>query len=41
MTIQELINYIPFEILKRGQNYFENGNILKLNKGMVPFKESD
>lgn len=33
MTIQELINYIPFEILKRGQNYFENGNILQLNKG--------
>lgn len=33
MTIQELINYIPFEILKRGQNYFQNGNILQLNKG--------
>jgi len=33
MTIQELINHIPFEILQRGQNYFDNGNILQLNKG--------
>lgn len=33
MTIQELINQIPFEILQRGQNYFDNGNILQLNKG--------
>lgn len=33
MTIEELINHIPFEILKRGQNYFQNGNILHLNKG--------
>ena len=33
MTIQELINHIPFEILQRGQNYFENGNVLHLNKG--------
>ena len=33
MTIQELINQIPFEILKRGQSYFNNGNILQLIKG--------
>ena len=33
MTIQDLINIIPFEILQRGQNYFENGNILQLNQG--------
>ena len=33
MTIQELINSIPFEILKRGQKYFDNGNILQLNQG--------
>ncbi len=33
MTIQELINIIPPEILKRGQKYFDNGNILQLNKG--------
>jgi hypothetical protein len=33
MTIQELINHIPFEILQRGQNYFDNGNILQLNQG--------
>jgi hypothetical protein len=33
MTIQELINQIPFEILQRGQNYFDNGNILQRNKG--------
>ena len=33
MTIQELINIIPFEILKRGQKYFDNGNILQLNQG--------
>jgi uncharacterized Zn finger protein len=33
MTIQELVNHIPFELLKRGQNYFDNGNILQLNKG--------
>ncbi len=33
MTIQELINHIPSEILQRGQNYFDNGNILQLNKG--------
>lgn len=33
MTIQELINIIPFEILLRGQNYFNSGNILQLNQG--------
>ena len=33
MTIQDLINIIPFEILQRGQNYFDNGNILQLNQG--------
>ncbi len=33
MTIQDLINHIPFEILKRGQNYFDRGNILQLNQG--------
>lgn len=33
MTIQELINQIPFEILQRGQNYFDSGNILELNQG--------
>ncbi len=33
MTIQELINIIPFEILQRGQKYFDNGNILQLNQG--------
>lgn len=33
MTIQELINIIPFEILQRGQNYFDQGNILQLNQG--------
>ncbi|WP_339741182.1 SWIM zinc finger family protein, partial [uncultured Sunxiuqinia sp.] len=33
MTIQELINQIPSAILHRGQNYFDNGNILQLNKG--------
>jgi hypothetical protein len=33
MTIQELINIIPFEILQRGQNYFDKGNILQLNQG--------
>jgi uncharacterized Zn finger protein len=33
MTVQELINQIPFEILERGQSYFNNGNILQLNKG--------
>ncbi len=33
MTIQQLINIIPFEILKRGENYYENGNILQLNQG--------
>ena len=33
MTIQELINQIPFEILQRGQNYFDSGNILQLNQG--------
>ncbi len=33
MTIQELINHIPFEILQRGQNYFDNENILQLNLG--------
>ncbi len=27
MTIQELINIIPFKILQRGQDYFDNGNI--------------
>ncbi|TLX74660.1 hypothetical protein E9993_12145 [Labilibacter sediminis] len=32
MKIQELINIIPFEILQRGQNYFDNGNILQLNQ---------
>ena len=33
MTIQELINHIPFEILQRGQNYFDNGHILEMNRG--------
>lgn len=33
MTIKELINIIPFEILQRGQNYFKSGNILQLNQG--------
>lgn len=33
MTIQELINHIPLKILQRGQNYFDNGNILQLNQG--------
>ncbi len=33
MTIQELINIIPFKILQRGQNYFNSGNILQLNQG--------
>lgn len=33
MTIQELIDHIPSAILKRGQNYFDNGNILQLNRG--------
>ncbi|MCF8379689.1 MAG: SWIM zinc finger family protein [Bacteroidales bacterium] len=33
MTIQELINIIPIEILQRGQNYFNSGNILQLNQG--------
>ncbi len=33
MTIQEFINQIPFEILQRGQNYFDKGNILELNQG--------
>ncbi len=33
MTIQELINIIPFAILQRGQNYFDNGNIMQLNHG--------
>lgn len=33
MTIQELINQVPSAILHRGQNYFDNGNILQLNKG--------
>lgn len=33
MTIPELINQIPFEILHRGQNYFNSGNILQLNQG--------
>jgi hypothetical protein len=33
MTIQELINHIPSKILQRGQNYFDDGNILQLNKG--------
>ena len=32
MTIQQFINKIPFEILQRGQNYFNSGNILQLNK---------
>lgn len=27
MTIQDLIKIIPFKILQRGQNYFDNGNI--------------
>ena len=33
MTIQQFINQIPFEILQRGQNYYDNGNILELNQG--------
>jgi uncharacterized Zn finger protein len=33
MTIQELVNHIPFEILEPGQKYFDNGNILQLNQG--------
>lgn len=33
MTIQELINIIPFKILKRGENYFYTGKILQLNQG--------
>ncbi len=33
MTIQDLINIIPFEIFQRGQNYFDSGNILQLNQG--------
>ncbi|MCG8483132.1 MAG: SWIM zinc finger family protein, partial [Clostridia bacterium] len=33
MTIQELISHIPSKILQRGQNYFNNGNILHLNQG--------
>ncbi|MBK3519006.1 hypothetical protein [Carboxylicivirga marina] len=32
MTIQELINIIPFKILQRGKNYFNGGNILQLNQ---------
>ncbi len=32
MTIQELINHIPFKILHRGQDYFDNGNILQLKQ---------
>ena len=33
MTIQELINNLPFKIVQRGQSYFDNGNILQLNQG--------
>ena len=33
MNIQEFINQIPFKILQRGQNYFEDGNIIQLNPG--------
>ncbi len=32
MTIQELINHIPLKILHRGQDYFDNGNILQLKQ---------
>jgi len=33
MTIQALIKQIPTKILQRGQNYFDNGNILRLDQG--------
>lgn len=33
MTIQQFINQIPFVILQRGQDYFENGYIHELNEG--------
>ncbi|MCW3786431.1 SWIM zinc finger family protein [Plebeiibacterium sediminum] len=33
MTIQQLINMIPFEILKRGESYYNNKKILQLNQG--------
>lgn len=32
MKMQDLINQTPFEILRRGQNYHENGHVLELKK---------